>query len=114
MAPEKEYEMEPGGRLIGQAVAGVTEQAEDLAESIDQTMDSAAQAVQDTIRRTKKTAGAAVQSVADGVETSTEYLSERGVAGMVEDVETLIRRYPLQALLIGLSLGYLFTRSRQR
>lgn len=114
MAPEKEYETEPGGRLIGQAVAGATEQAEELVESIDQTMDSTAQAVQDTIRCTKKTAGAAVQSVADGVETSPEYLSERGVAGVVEEVETLIRRYPMQALFIGLSLGYLFTRSRQR
>lgn len=111
---EKDYETEPGGRLIGQAVTGATEKAEEFYESIDQTMDSTAQAVQDTIRRTKKTADAAVQSVADGVETSTEYLSKRGVAGVVEDVETLIRRYPLQALLIGLSLGYLFTRSRQR
>ncbi|MDO9119285.1 MAG: hypothetical protein Q7U39_15090 [Nitrospira sp.] len=114
MVRGKEYETKPGGGLIGQAVAGATEQAEEVSESIDQTMDSAAQAVQDTIRRTKKTAAAAVQSVADGVETSTEYLSERGVAGVVEDLETLIRRYPLQALLIGLSLGYLFTRSRHR
>jgi len=109
MAPEKEYDKEPGGGLIGQA--GATGQAEELAGYTYQTMDSA---VQDSIRRTEKTVGEAVQSIADGIETSAEYLSERGMAGIVESAETLIRRYPFQTLLIGFSLGYLFTRSGQR
>ena len=114
MAPKKEYPMEPGRDFIGEAAAGVSERAEELAGSIGQTMDSAAQAVQDTLRRTKKTAGAAMESVAGGIETSKEYLSERGMTGMIDDMETIIRRYPFQALLIGLSVGYLLSRSRHR
>jgi len=54
MAPKKEYEMEPSGESVRQAVGGMTEQAEELAGAIGQTMDSAAQVVQDTIRRTKR------------------------------------------------------------
>ncbi|MEP6959747.1 MAG: hypothetical protein ABI980_13545 [Nitrospirota bacterium] len=114
MAIKNEYEMEPDGESAGQVVAGVAERAEELVGSIDQTLDSVAQAIQDTLRRTKKSASAAMGTVADGVETSTEYLTDRGMVGVGEDMEALIRRYPFQALLIGSSLGFLLSRSWKR
>jgi len=106
MEPQKRYGVEPNEESNIPAV-GMSEQAEELAGSVDQTMDSVAEAVQATLRRTKKSASEAMETVADGIETSTDYLSERGMAGVVEDAETLIRRYPFQTLLIGLSVGYL-------
>lgn len=114
MAPKNEYEMEPSGESVVQTAGGVTQQAEELVGAIGQTMDSAAQTIQNTLRRTKKIASTAIGTVADGVETSTEYLTERGMVGVVEDVETLIRRHPLQVLMLGVSVGYLLSRSRQR
>ncbi len=108
------YEIEPRGESVGQAVAAVAERAEDAVGSIDQTVGSAAQAIQETMRRTRESASAAMGTVADGIETSREYLTDRGMGGVVEDVEALIRRYPYQALLIGSSIGFLLSRSWKR
>ena len=113
MALENEYDMEPNGESVVQTAAGVIEQAEELVGSIGQSMDSAAQTIQDTLRRTKQSACDAIGTVADGIETSTEYLSDRGIGGVVKDVETLIRRHPFQALMLGVSVGYLLSRSRK-
>ena len=114
MAPRNKYEMEPNGESVVQTAGGVTEQAEELGRSIGQTIDSAAHTIQHTLWRTKKSARAALGTVVDGIDSSTEYLTDRGVEGVVEDVETLIRRYPFQVLMLGVSVGFLLSRSRQR
>ena len=61
-----------------------------------------------------KSARAAIGKVAEGLDTSTKYLTDRGIGGVVEDGEALIRRYPFQAFLIGCSVGFLLSRSRPR
>jgi ElaB/YqjD/DUF883 family membrane-anchored ribosome-binding protein len=114
MVPVKEYAMKSNGALVRQAGERVTEQAKELADSISPTVASAAQTIQDTLRRTKNSASAAMGLVADCLDTSTAYLSNRGTVGVVEDVETLIRRHPFQVLVLGVSVGYLLSRSRQR
>jgi hypothetical protein len=91
----------------------MTAQAPELGKPIAQTIDSVAQTVQNTFRRTKNGARAAIGTVAEGIDTSAEYFTRRGVEGVIGDVETLIRRHPFQALMIGLSMGYLLSRSRQ-
>lgn len=92
----------------------IPEQARELGRSIGQKIDSATHTVHDTFQRARKSARAAIGTVTDGIDTSAEYFTDRGVEGVVKDVETLIRRYPLQALMIGLSMGYLLSRSRHR
>lgn len=113
MAPETEYELEQNGESVAQAVEGVTERAEELVGSIGHTVDSAAQVVQETLRRTKRSARVAMKNVSEGIQASTDYLTRNGMVGAVEDTETLIRRYPFQALLIGFSVGYLLSRIRK-
>ena len=114
MAPIKEYAMKPGGAFVRQAREQVTEQAEELAGSISPTVDSVAHTIQDTLRRTQNSACAAMGMVADGLDTSTAYLSNRGMVGVVEDVATIIRRHPLKVLALGVSVGYLLSGSRRR
>lgn len=114
MTLKNEYEINPNDGSVAQTVDGLAEQADELGESIAQTIDSAAHTIQDTFQRTKASAKAAMDTVADGIDTSTEYLTDRGMEGVIEDVETLIRRHPLQVLLLGVSVGYLLSRSRQR
>ena len=43
---------------------------------------------------------------------TAEYFQEEGMSGIVEDLELLIRRYPLQTLLLGMGCGYLLSRLR--
>jgi ElaB/YqjD/DUF883 family membrane-anchored ribosome-binding protein len=112
MAPETACEIEPVGSSV-QTGVGVTDQS-DVVGSIGETVDSTAQVVQDTLRRTKSGARVAMKKVSEGLQTSTDYLSGKDIVGIVEDIETLIRRYPFQALLIGLSMGFLLSRSRKR
>jgi hypothetical protein len=114
MALEKEYEIEPNGKSVVQPVVGVPERAEESIGLIAHTVDSATEAVKDTLHRTKRSARVAMKNVSGGIRTSTDYLTGKGIVGAIEDVEALIRRYPLQALLIGLSMGYLLSRSRKR
>ena len=106
--------MKSSGTSVRQAREQVTEQVEELAGSMSPTVESAAHTIQDTLRRTQNSACAAMGMVADGLDTSTAYLSNRGMVGVVEDVTTLIRRHPLQVLVFGVSVGYLLSRSRQR
>ena len=114
MAPTKGGALKSSRASVRQAGRSVTEQVEELAGSVGLTRDSAAHTIQDTLRRTQKSASAALGMIADGLETSTAYLHNRAMVGVVEDVATLIRRHPLQVLVLGVSVGYLLTRSRQR
>lgn len=114
MAPTTEHAMEPSGASVGKVGKGVTEQANKMVGSIGQTMDSAAQTIQGPLRRTRNCASAAIGMVAEGLDTSTAYLRTRGVVGVLGNVETLIRRHPFQILVLGVSVGYLLSRSRQR
>ncbi len=114
MAPTTEHAMEPIGASVRTAGKGVAEQVNKMAGSISQIEDSVAQTIQDTLRRTQNSACAAMGMVADGLDTSTAYLRNRGVVGVLGNAETLIRRHPFQILVLGVSVGYLLSRSRQR
>jgi len=52
------------------------------------------------------------EQTVDAAARTTDYVRQQGVGGAVEDLEILIRRYPLQALLLGLGCGYLLSRAR--
>lgn len=60
------------------------------------------------------TLGTAATAVADRLESAGSYLQEKGVENMVSDLTGLIRRYPIQSLLIGLGIGYLLARNSER
>ena len=44
-------------------------------------------------------------------EAGRDYVTERGLSGMGEDVTDLIRKNPLPAMLIGLGIGFLLARA---
>jgi ElaB/YqjD/DUF883 family membrane-anchored ribosome-binding protein len=53
----------------------------------------------------------AVDTTAQTLERAGSYLQEQDLADMRAGVEELIRRYPMQAVLIGFGIGYLLGRS---
>jgi ElaB/YqjD/DUF883 family membrane-anchored ribosome-binding protein len=54
----------------------------------------------------------ATNRIADKLESAGTYLEEKSFEGMAEDLATVIRRYPLQALLVGIGIGLLLGRRR--
>jgi hypothetical protein len=51
--------------------------------------------------------------LAEKLQAGGTYLQERGIGGAVDDLTVLIRRYPLQAILVGVGLGFLLARQRR-
>jgi hypothetical protein len=56
--------------------------------------------------------GEAAHAMSRGVRQTAHYLQGEGMSGIIEDLEVLIRRYPLQTLLVGVGSGYLLSRLR--
>jgi uncharacterized protein YjbJ (UPF0337 family) len=51
--------------------------------------------------------GTATTKVAEGLESASYYLKEKRFDHLGDDLRGLIRRYPVQSLLVGLGLGFL-------
>jgi hypothetical protein len=58
--------------------------------------------------------GSAAEGVAHTLESGGAYLQERNLHGMLGDTTNLIRRYPLQAILVGFGMGLLVGRIARR
>ena len=58
--------------------------------------------------------GTTATKVAGGLESASNYLQEKKFDHLGEDVRGLVRRYPLQSLLIGLGLGFLLAGRKRK
>lgn len=109
-----------GADTVQQAASTVTDAAQQAAGAatgqVDRASDAAAQQVQglaDTVRQKGATPTApaaqrqAAQTTADVLDKSAQYLRQRDVGTMLEDLRGAVRRHPGRSLLIGLGLGYL-------
>lgn len=86
----------------------------DLAAAmIGEKLASAADTLRDTLPQGGRLGGAA-RAVTDRLESSGSYLQEQGLTVAIDELESLIRRYPVQALLLGAGLGYVLSRLRAR
>ena len=58
-------------------------------------------------------AGQVADTVTEGIKHAATRLQEEGFGGMIDDVVAIARRYPVQALAVGLGCGYLLLRLRR-
>jgi uncharacterized protein YjbJ (UPF0337 family) len=56
----------------------------------------------------------ATTAVAGGLESASSYLQEQEFAAMATDLTALMRRYPVQSLLVGVGIGYVLARLTTR
>jgi ElaB/YqjD/DUF883 family membrane-anchored ribosome-binding protein len=102
----------------------VADKAQDLGQQAVERADAATTTVGEkmtdvaqTIRQNAPATGAvanAADTAADTLQRAGTYLQQQDLADMRGDVEDLIRRYPMQSLLIGFGVGYLLARSARR
>ncbi|HEV8711677.1 MAG TPA: CsbD family protein [Candidatus Binatia bacterium] len=93
--------------------SNMTERAHKATTSVGQSMSSLA----GTIRQkapAEGMVGSAASTVANQLQAAGSYLQDNGFDNMARDLTGLIRRYPLQSLLIGFSIGYLWARNSER
>lgn len=55
--------------------------------------------------------GAATRTVASGIESTGDYLANKGISGMGEDMVSVLRSYPIATLLVGVGIGFLLAKS---
>jgi len=113
----------------------VADKAQDLgAQAVDKAQDLGAQAIDradaatttiggkmndaaQTIRDNAPTSGPvanAAGTAADTLEQAGSYLQKQDLSDIRADLEGIIRRHPVESLLVGLGVGYLLARSMRR
>jgi ElaB/YqjD/DUF883 family membrane-anchored ribosome-binding protein len=55
--------------------------------------------------------GSAKEYVADTLDQTGQYIQDKNLSGMMDDVTGLIKRNPIPAVLIGLGVGFLLGRA---
>jgi len=88
----------------------VGQRAEDATHTVGSSLRSAGESVRGMAPQNEYIKGAA-ESVAGGLDSAGRYLEEEGLAGMAEDMTTVIKRNPIAALLIGVGVGFLLGRT---
>ena len=79
------------------------------ARHIGDSLKSAAQQVRSQLPE-DGIAGQVADRLRSGMDQAAAHLQERGLAGMMDDVVAIARRYPLQAIFVGIVCGYLLSR----
>jgi ElaB/YqjD/DUF883 family membrane-anchored ribosome-binding protein len=87
------------GQRAGEAVSNVGGQMRNLAGTIRQSAPS------------EGIMGSAASTVADSLEAGGKYLEEETLGSLAHEATELIRRYPLQAVLVGIGIGFLMARA---
>ncbi|HXH13030.1 MAG TPA: CsbD family protein [Alphaproteobacteria bacterium] len=101
------------GRSASEASSSAAGKASQPMSAVGEKIGSLA----DTIREKaphEGTMGTAATAVAEKLGAAGSYLQEKKLEHMVDDLSSLIRRYPIPSLLIGLGIGYLLARGVRR
>jgi hypothetical protein len=112
------------GQKVQEVASNVAHKAQDVASTVAHKADDAISTVGSgmsslagTIREKGPQAGvlgSATSTVAGGLQSTGDYLQSHGMGDMLNDVSGVIRRYPLQSLLMGFGIGFLMARVTSR
>jgi hypothetical protein len=91
----------------------VADRADAATTTVGEKITDVAQTIRERAPATGTVANAA-DTAAETLERAGTYLQQQDLTDMRGDLENLIRRYPMQSLLIGLGIGYLLARSTRR
>lgn len=93
------------GHKAQEAASAVAEKTEDALSSMGERMTSWAGTLREKAPQ-EGTIGSAAATVADRLQSSGQYLREHGLQEINEDLAAVIRRHPVQAVLIALGIGF--------
>ena len=106
------------GKLTGDDFEWIGGQKDKLIDLIQEkygyTRDQARDEIERRFKEYRHKTGETMKPVADALEAAGSYLHERRLADVAGDVTALVRRYPIQTLVVGLGLGYLMIRRKKK
>jgi cell division septum initiation protein DivIVA len=98
------------GQSASDAASNVGHKAEEAAQNVGGSMRSLAGQLRENLPH-EGMLGTASSRVADTLDRGGRYLQEEGLQGIASDLSSLVRRYPVPAILICLGVGFLVARS---
>ena len=101
-----------GRQLGGKAetfASNIADQAEHATGAVGTCMESFAETIREHSPK-EGMLGSASQAISEKFEKGGQYLEEKGLKGMGEDITDLIRSNPVPALLVGIGLGFLLAK----
>ncbi|HNP71283.1 MAG TPA: hypothetical protein PLO33_06565 [Kouleothrix sp.] len=107
---DKAQQVSDKAQDIGQQAV---ERADAATTTVGEKMTDVAQTIRDKAPATGTVANVA-DTAADTLERAGSYLQQQDLADMRADLEGIIRRHPIESLLVGLGVGYLLARSTRR
>jgi uncharacterized protein YjbJ (UPF0337 family) len=115
----QEYSDKTGGAVANMSAkarefgATAAKKANQAAPVIGEKVKSLASVIREKAPREGKI-GTTATKVAGGLESASNYLQEKKFDHLGEDFRGLVRRYPLQTLLVGLGLGFLLAGRKKK
>src|SRR5215468_9712605 len=121
---EVERHLQEYGDKTGGAVARISARARELGATAAKKANQAAPVIGEKVKSlasairgkapSEGKMGTTATKVAGGLESASNYLQERKFDHLGEDFRGLVRRYPLQSLLVGLGLGLLLAKRSKK
>jgi ElaB/YqjD/DUF883 family membrane-anchored ribosome-binding protein len=102
------------GQTVQQAASSAAHTVGQKAEQATSAVGSGMHQLADTVRDRAPDSGmlgSAAQYAADTLDQTGQYIQDRNLTGMMDDVSGLIKRNPIPAVLIGLGVGFLLGRA---
>jgi hypothetical protein len=103
---------DPAASLMEVAARDPKRAANEAATHVGDRLESAAEYVRVQLPDSG-IAGQLADTLSGGVKHAATRLQEQGFGGMIDDVVAIARRYPLEALFVGLGCGYLLSPLRR-
>jgi ElaB/YqjD/DUF883 family membrane-anchored ribosome-binding protein len=105
--------------IVGDAKDKAAEVGSQAADKVDAAMTNAGQQINRLASTVRENApegkiGEVAYSAANALEQSGRYLQEADVNAVRGDLESLIRRHPVESLLVGIGLGFVLARGFRR
>jgi methyl-accepting chemotaxis protein len=120
-ARDKAADLADQAQKVGEQVADqaqkvgaqVADKADAATTTVGEKLTDVAQTIRDKAPLSGPVADAA-DTAAENLERAGTYLREQDLSDIRADLEGLIRRHPIESLLVGLGVGYLLARSMRR
>jgi len=98
------------GTAIGNTASSLGQRADDAAAGVGTGLKSVASSIRDQGPNSGML-GQATSTVAGAIESTGQYLSDKHLSGMADDVASMIKSHPIPAVMIGLGVGFLLGRA---
>jgi len=102
------------GETVSKVAENVTKVAENVSQGAQQMASKAYESAQQAASRAADSVSGGIKSVTHGVESAAEYVHDKGVSGMADDITGIIRRHPLPAVLVALGIGFMLASVTRR